>query len=364
MSSPASLLYEFGPFSFYAPERRLLHRGQTVALSPKASDALLLLVRNRDRVVEKAEFLRELWPDVTVAESNLTQTIYMLRKALEPGPGSGRYIENVSKRGYRFVGRVREVSARGREQLEGGLAPLPPGSRPVQSLAILPFRSLAALPEEFEYLGAGLAGSLTERLGRLGRLRVRPASAAGGPATDGLRAEEVGHKLQVQTVLEGGYALDGEGLRVTAQLVRVADGRQLWAGSFEEPFANIAGVEESIAERIAIALELGLTAKERTLLVRHRAAGADAYQEYMRGDYYRGLHTEEGFEKALSHFRRAVEIDQECAPAYTGLAACYELLRLYGAVPPAQVIGESRPTWIVPFHSTTAQARRIKFSPP
>src|SRR5689334_4879977 len=103
MSPPDLLFYEFGPFRLHAQERRVYFKGKALALPPKAVDALLLLVTNRDRVVEKGEFLRELWPDVTVAESNLTQTIYLLRKALQSGAESDRYIENVSKRGYRFV---------------------------------------------------------------------------------------------------------------------------------------------------------------------------------------------------------------------------------------------------------------------
>jgi adenylate cyclase len=329
--SSETLIYEFGPFRLHTRARRLLRLGRPLTLPPKAFDALLLLVGKHGRVVEKAEFARELWPDVTVAESNLTQTIYLLRKAL--GPGDDNLIENVSKRGYRFVAPVRVV-------VDGETATDSGDVEAVQSIAIVPFRPLHVRDGEPDYLGPGLAEALVVRLGQLGRMRVRPASAFGDLARHDQTPVEVGRRLQVQTVLEGGYDLDSERLRVTAQLIRVSDGRQLWAGSLEERLAEMADVEETIVEKIVIALELRLTAVERARLTGRKSGSADAYREYMKGDYYRRQHTAEGFEKALSHFRRAIEIDRECGLAYTGLAACYELLRLYGVAPPAQVIGE------------------------
>jgi Tol biopolymer transport system component/DNA-binding winged helix-turn-helix (wHTH) protein len=96
--------YEFGPFRIDTANRLLLCNGEPVAVKAKAVETLLLLVQRNGEVVEKDELMKQLWPDSFVEEANLTQTIYMLRKAL----GEGRYIETIPRRGYRFVAEVRD----------------------------------------------------------------------------------------------------------------------------------------------------------------------------------------------------------------------------------------------------------------
>jgi len=99
-------LYEFGPFRLDPAERKLLRDNQIVALTPKAFDTLLLLVRNSGHLLGKDELIRMLWPDSFVEEGNLSNNIFLLRKALgEDAP----YIETVPKRGYRFVGAMRQL---------------------------------------------------------------------------------------------------------------------------------------------------------------------------------------------------------------------------------------------------------------
>src|SRR5271166_968639 len=109
MSLETKAVFEFGPFRLN-PAERLLLRGQTpVRLSPKAFDALVFLVENRGRLLEKDELLKKVWPGTFVEESNLAQHISILRKALQDGEGGFRYIETVPRRGYRFIAEVREL---------------------------------------------------------------------------------------------------------------------------------------------------------------------------------------------------------------------------------------------------------------
>ena len=100
------LSYEFGPFRLEPATRRLLREGESLPLTPKAFDTLLLLVQNRERVVEKEEVLRRIWPDAVVEESNLAQNVFTLRKALGDTPEGARFIATVPRRGYRFVAAV------------------------------------------------------------------------------------------------------------------------------------------------------------------------------------------------------------------------------------------------------------------
>jgi len=100
------LSYEFGPFRLEPATRRLLRAGEALPLTPKAFDTLLLLVQNNERVVEKEEVLRRVWPDAVVEESNLAQNVFTLRKALGDTPEGARFIATVPRRGYRFVAPV------------------------------------------------------------------------------------------------------------------------------------------------------------------------------------------------------------------------------------------------------------------
>jgi len=102
-------LYEFGPFRL-DPAKRVLQRGEEpVSLTPKAFDTLLLLVQNRHRVMPKEELMNRIWPESFVEESNLSQTIFMLRKTLGETAPEQRYIATVRGSGYRFDEPVREI---------------------------------------------------------------------------------------------------------------------------------------------------------------------------------------------------------------------------------------------------------------
>src|SRR6516225_3279123 len=101
-------LYEFGPFRLEPTERKLLRNNEVVVLTPKAFDTLVLLVRNSGHLLEKDELIRTLWPDSFVEEGNLSNNIFVLRKTLGEDPP---YIETIPRRGYRFVGAVRQLAS-------------------------------------------------------------------------------------------------------------------------------------------------------------------------------------------------------------------------------------------------------------
>jgi Tol biopolymer transport system component/DNA-binding winged helix-turn-helix (wHTH) protein len=106
-------LYEFGPFRLDVDERLLMRDGRMTPLPPKVFDTLLVLVENSGRVVSKDELMQSLWPDTFVEESNLTQNISQLRRALGDGAADAQYIETIPKRGYRFVAGVQSLAVNG-----------------------------------------------------------------------------------------------------------------------------------------------------------------------------------------------------------------------------------------------------------
>jgi DNA-binding winged helix-turn-helix (wHTH) protein/tetratricopeptide (TPR) repeat protein len=130
MPVQAKAVFEFGAFRLN-PSERLLLRGQApVRLPPKAFDALIFLVENRGRLLEKDELLQKVWPDTFVEESNLAQHISILRKALQDGEDGARFIETVPTRGYRFIGEVREL---GNAASDANLLPAPTPSQQLSS---------------------------------------------------------------------------------------------------------------------------------------------------------------------------------------------------------------------------------------
>src|SRR5215204_7398953 len=150
------LTYEFGPYRIDPGERVLTRAGDTISLTPKAIDILLLLVTNAGQLVEKDELLKEVWPDTFVEENNLTQNIFILRRALGDERAGPRYIETVARRGYRFVATVREIAASDNASGDAEAqikrfaeARLTVSERTV--IAVLPFNNLAGNPK-VEYL--------------------------------------------------------------------------------------------------------------------------------------------------------------------------------------------------------------------
>ena len=109
MSRPEKHLYEFGPFRLDAEEHLLLRDGEPVPLEPKVFDTLVLLIRNSGHLLEKDELMDKVWPDAEVEEGSLTRNISTLRRVLGDGENGLRYIETVSRRGYRFVASVRDL---------------------------------------------------------------------------------------------------------------------------------------------------------------------------------------------------------------------------------------------------------------
>jgi len=125
MANETNGLYEFGPFRLDAAQRLLLRDDSPIPLQPKAFETLLMLVRNSEKVVLKDELLSTVWANTFVQESNLTQNIFVLRKALGESDGGRRYIITVPGRGYRFAEKVHTLPAAQHPALEQNPGPPP-----------------------------------------------------------------------------------------------------------------------------------------------------------------------------------------------------------------------------------------------
>lgn len=213
----------------------------------------------------------------------------------------------------------------------------------VGSIAVLPFKSIDAGAGD-EYLGLGMADDLITRLSNLRRVVVRPTSAVLKYGSGNPDPVAAGRALGVESVLEGSIRRAGGRIRVTVQLVSVADGASLWAEKFDEKFTDILSVQEAVAEHISQSLALRLTGDERRLLTKRYTNNVEAYQHYLKGRYFLNRRTEAGYQKCLEHFQEAIRLDQRYAPAYAGLADAYNMIGLYAFafLPPHEVYPKAK----------------------
>jgi tetratricopeptide (TPR) repeat protein len=144
----------------------------------------------------------------------------------------------------------------------------------------------------------------------------------------------------VESVLDGSIQKVGDRLRLTVQLVRVSDGRHLWADKFDEKFTDILNVEDRISERVASALALHMPGGEKNLLAKHYTDNPEAYQLYLRGRYFWNKRTEEDLKKSKEYFEQAIVKDPNCALAYGGLSDYYILIA--GTEGPKEAIPKAR----------------------
>jgi DNA-binding winged helix-turn-helix (wHTH) protein/TolB-like protein/Flp pilus assembly protein TadD len=381
-------LYQFGSFRLDPAERLLFCDEQVVPLTPKAFDMLVFLVERSGHLLEKRELMRALWPGSFVEEGNLCVTVSLLRKVLGDDRGHQKYIETVSKRGYRFVASVNQIeemvssseqaiesqthtpqTVEGRDsrrpwrisktklawraltvsgifcitllsvahviRVRGGSVARSEKSAPFKSLAVLPFQVIGQNIKD-EYVGIAMADALITKLGAMGQFITRPTSAVQKYVTTPADSRSAGLEQAVDAVLEGRMQREGDNVRLTVQLIRVQDGLQLWADSFDEKFTDVFALEDGFSDRVVRSIRLRLTGEETGQVTKISTRSNDAYQAYIRGRYFWNKRTEKALMKGLQYFREAVRLDPKFAEAHAGVADSYALLGLYGLLPPNQ----------------------------
>ncbi|HYV11383.1 MAG TPA: winged helix-turn-helix domain-containing protein [Pyrinomonadaceae bacterium] len=311
-----NLYYEFGPYQLSVNTRLLKRSGETISLTPKAADILVLLITRAGQLVEKDELLKEIWPDTFVEEANLSQNVFYLRKALGDDRVDPRYIETVTRRGYRFIAAVRVVEAE-ENHLSSGVHG---NNRPV--VAVLPFTNVMGDPE-VEYLVQGITDNIINNLSRISKLRVMSRSAVFRYKTLEIDPQKAGRDLGAQVVVVGKIR-SGPGQNVIAvELVDASTGWQLWGESFDSEKQDLLEVQDAITRHIVASLKLQLSGDEEKQIATRYTENAGAYQAYLEGRHYWSRYTRSGIERAIRHFGNAIELDPNYALAYAGIIDCY-----------------------------------------
>lgn len=319
-----SRIYEFKGFRLEAGQRRLLFEGHPVPLKPKILDLLLYLVEMRGQLVVKEDLMREIWPDSIVEENNITVSMSVLRKTLGDDQLTHQFIETVPRRGYRFLAEVTEVAEKPAASVarRPETEPEPQEDETIDSLAVLPSQMAVSDPN-VEYLSEGITESITNMLSRIPKLRVLACSTVFRFKGKDLDPQTVGFQLNVKAVMMIRVMRLGEKLIIRGELVKVADGSQLWGEQYNRSPNDILAVQDEIAKAISESLKFKLTRQDQIRLTKQPTDKNEAFNLYLRGRYFWNKYNKDWVLKAIDAFKQAIEIDSNYALAYCGLADAY-----------------------------------------
>ncbi|MDF9616388.1 winged helix-turn-helix domain-containing protein [Pseudomonas entomophila] len=309
--------------------RELTLRGQAVTITPQAFDLLLQLVDNQDRVVSKDELLQAVWGGRIVSESTITSHVNAVRRAIGDSGSEQRLLRTVARKGYRFVGDIRQIP----DGL-GDEPPAPPAQPRLEfpdrpSITVLPFQNLSGDPTQ-DYFADGVVEDIITALSRIRWLFVIARNSSFTYKGQHVDIASVSRQFGVRYVLEGSVRKAGNRIRITGQLIDASAGTHLWAERFEGELDDLFELQDRIAESVVGAIAPQLERAEIERAKRKPTASLCAYDYYLRGTAKLHKGTREAIEAALPLFHQAIERDPEFASAYGMAAWCHFWRKLNG----------------------------------
>jgi len=211
---------------------------------------------------------------------------------------------------------------------------------PLSSVLILPFADLSPQHDQ-EYFCDGITDELISALTKVEGLRVLSQASAFRFKDKADDLGRIREQLQVGAVLRGSVRREDSRLRVTAQLIRTSDGAYLWSETFERATKDLFAIQDEISRTVVQSLQVQL-AGERRRLVRPYTENLEAHNLYLQGRHYWNQRTEDGLNKSIESFERAVALDPKFALAYAALADSRALLASYGLSPPRQIMPKAK----------------------
>ncbi len=345
--------FRLGPWTVWPQRDRIDGQGKTIRIKPKSMAVLECLAGAQGQVVSRNDILDAVWPGAAVTDDVLTQCVTELRKAFGESPQDPEVIETIPKKGLRLIVEVTWIDEPGEEPVDAGarrsvvsatfrawpllvvivasvFAWLYLSGRDGEehgviadtdkSLAVLPFVDMSPDKDQ-QYLADGLAEQLTYRLSQLDGLLVvgRSGSYLIGGTSPSTRSALV--QLPVDYFLDGSIRRAGDDLRITASLIDGEEGFHLWSYSFDRPFADIVEIQDEIATAVASALSVELDVGDADARV-GGTSNLAAYEQVILGDSEKDW-TPSGMDRAIAHYRRAVELDPDYAIAWQRIADFY-----------------------------------------
>ena len=214
----------------------------------------------------------------------------------------------------------------------------------IRSLAVLPLEDLSGSADD--YFADGMTEALIATLAKISALRVtsRTSVMQFKGARKSLR--EIARKLKVDAIVEGSVLRVGQRVRITAQLIDAASDTHLWAESYEREFQDILTLQSEVARAIASEVHVKVSPDEQARLAKAQRVHQEAYETYLKGRFLLNKRTEEGVQKAIELFERAIEMDASFPLAHAGLADAYIVTAGYEFRSPREALPQAKASLI------------------
>jgi TolB-like protein/DNA-binding winged helix-turn-helix (wHTH) protein len=377
-------VYRFAEFELRAAESELRNGSAGIRLQEKPLLLLVALLDHPQNLVTRDQLRERLWDHETFVdyELGINAAVKKLRDALGDSVENPRFIQTVTRKGYRWLTPV-EVVGPGKEstadslpsatspdsvskpgprafsQIGWGLASLATAivivaglaflrwhkeehrPKPIRSLAVLPLRNLSPDPGQ-DYFADGITEELITDLAQSLPLRVISRTSVMRYRQTSEPITQIARELDVDAVVEGAVARSGRRVTVTVQLIDATEDRHLWAKEFDRNVEDILGIEAELSQEIAGQVSGALAPAPNSKPVSPHPADAEVYDLCLLGRYFWNKRTPAGLTRSIDYFQRAIHRDPNYAPAYAGLAEGYVILPSYDSVVPEDSFSKAR----------------------
>ena len=329
------MLYLFEDFVLDTGKRELRRGADVVSVAPQVFDVLDYLIRNRERVVSKDDLVTAIWEGRIISDAALTTCLKAVRSAIGDSGEGQRLIKTLPRKGFRFVGRVREEQGPGRT-LDGGTPVEPP--RPAlalpdkPSIAVLAFTNMSGDPGQ-DYFSDGITEDIITGLSRFSELFVIARNSSFQYKGKSPDIRQVGRELGVRYVLEGSIRRAGDRVRISAQLIDAVTGAHRWAERYDRELKDVFAVQDEVSRAIVAILvaQVNKAEAERTLL--KPPATWQAYDFFMRAsDIFTAVRSSfnvADLYEARQLLERSISLDPNYARAYATLSYTHLLAWIY-----------------------------------
>ena len=371
--STSAAVISFGEFEADLRSRELRRNGEKLRLPDQAFFVLAVLLERPGELVTREEIQKRLWPSDTFVDFShgLNNAVNRLREVLGDSADSPCFVETLPRRGYRFIAPLRE---NGLSTIAVSLA-MPSSVAPatrmwakpwmiaayaacllfsavftvttmrvrwkgnsarITSIVVLPLENISGDPSQ-DYFADGMTDTLITDLAGLSSVRVISRTSAMHYKGSHKALPDIARELHVDAVVEGTVSRAGNLIRINAQLIDAKSDRHLWAHEYKSDLKDVLQLQSELAATISGEVAGRITHKEQSRrAVKPHQVLPEAYDAYLKGEYFLDRWTGLGFDKAKSYFERSIQLDPGFADGYAGLAEYYELAAFLSVIRPRE----------------------------